>query len=89
MSITTVEVMFPKFPSEIVSCVSMGDYGKSTTLGGEDRVYIFLYLFKRWKKRGPMMVIIPRYIVNAKNFHDRFFGWKDLRNVVKSRRQGI
>jgi hypothetical protein len=35
------------------------------------------------------MVIIPRYVVNAKHFHNRFIGRKYLRNVVKGRRQGI
>jgi hypothetical protein len=42
--------------------------GKLENIREEDRVYIFLDFFERWKKRGWMMAIIPRYVIDAKNF---------------------
>jgi hypothetical protein len=91
ISITTVGEMFPKFPSEIVSWVSIGDCGKSKTSkgGGGYRVYIFLDLFERWNKRISMVVIIPRNFFNANHFHNRFVGRKNLGNVAENKRQGI
>jgi hypothetical protein len=56
---------------------------KINNIRREDTVYVFLNLFKRWKKRESMMAIIPRYVVDAKNVHNRFIGRKNLGNVVE------
>jgi hypothetical protein len=55
----------------------------------EDREYILMNFFQRRKKRGSMMVIIPRQVVDAKHFHNRFVRRKNLGTVINGRRQGI
>jgi hypothetical protein len=59
-----------------------GRLRKFNNITREDRVYVFSNFFQRWKKIGSMMAIIPRDIVEAKNFHYRFVGKKNLGNVI-------
>jgi hypothetical protein len=47
ISIMIVDEMLPKFPSEKVSWVRMGDCGKVDNMSREDRLYVFLSFLQR------------------------------------------